>query len=859
MDQDLLAVFIKELREHLENLEPALVALAQNDGDKTIINLIFRSLHSIKGAAGFFGLEKLSQLSHKMESVAALIRDEKLKVDATILQALTAGKHKIREMVADFGHNKESTIQTETAALQNILDQSVRGSHRDTPLHNDNIVHPSILPPILRPFTLDTHLLQNALEQGHLFFVVTLLTHRDIKDKGKLLTDYFDEIENLGTFLDVQLDISSIKGLEDALAPDLCCQFFFSTSMQRDFVYLSFSVPEEQIVEIRRETIEKLVTTSNIQSSHQVPIFVEEKQLDIADLDEPTTPAQFAAQPPASTASTADDTGTLVFSTKILNELMQLTSEMVLRRNQLLRSTFAKDPSLSGIIEGIDQLTSTLREKIIQLRLQPIEKLFENLRPKMHALARQFGKNVQLEIQPNDVAVDQNIIHALNEPLLVLFQNALKHGIETSDVRTANGKHPEGHIRIETHKMNGNVVVDFVDDGGGVDPAVIKNLAVKAGIIHANAANQMIDRQLLDLVFSPNFPDEPSAFPCASMCKVRKQIEALGGNITLESALGIGVRVRIRIPLTSAIVSAMIVEANGRKFAIAQESIEEVARLGPQCKLEYVNTRSVLQLRDHLLPVVDLGVVLSNTLGTPPDAIQYDLTEEKRQKIIHKALRPNILIIKTPKLRFGLLVDTLLDSEEIVVQHLSPYFKPAQCYSGMALLGDGKVAMILDTEGIAQLGRCPDAHNDTPRPEVPHVSTENIAPPVSLLFVNDGGTETFAFKLDEISRIEKADPSRVEYIGDTAHLQHEHTSLRLISMGDPVRKLITDTNTFYVLIPKMADRIGIVAKTIMDVSETQVTLDTTLSYGKNILGTANIHGKMVLFVNVPQLLNDLNA
>jgi len=864
VDNELIEIFVQESKEHLDALEPEILALETASSDSEGVNTIFRGVHSIKGSSGFFGFDQIAKLSHIMENVMALVREGELAPTREMVDVFLECTDTLKEMIDDPQNSGNIAIENHLQKLNALLEPGEGGEEVTGPTVDESVE----LPEALENFVLDPLLIKNALSHGHLVFVIKLFMNKDIKDHGKTPYDYFKEIESLGEFLDAHFDFSVISGLEDALESELVVNFLFTTVMgSPDMITSVFDVPAEQVEEIDLEVLKDWLGTdpSKVEpKSRSEEVFlevVEEEEgtapSDAKPSDEPEAKAEESqkvvpAEKPAKQTHTvrkkADET--IRVNVSLLDDLMNLAGELVLSRNQLIRiseSVGQEVTGLQGVIQNMNLVTSEMHERVMQTRLQPLGIIFAKFNRIIRDLSNKLGKEIRLEIEGEDVELDKSIVEALSDPLTHLIRNTADHGIETPDDREKAGKPRMGNARLSARHVGGQVLIEIRDDGRGLDTAKLKRKAIEKGVLTVEEAEAMTERQAFNIIFLPGFSTAEQVSDVSGrgvgMDVVRTNIENLGGFIDIESELGRGTTISLRLPLTLAIIPAMIVGAGGRRYAIPQVNLEEVVRLGGKNKTEKVRGTRVLRLRDSLLTLLDLSEVLEiegdETKGTSDD-------------------EGFVLVLNLDNKQYGLIVNELYDSEEIAVKPMSLYTKDAGCYSGVTIMGDGKVAMILDVAGIATIANLDfgEIESFMEEREAEDSLALRSSDSESLLLFRNEGFELFAINLSTVARIEKVKASEIENVGSGEYLNLGGKSIQLIRMHHymPVAHPENSPEELYVLIPKLVSKpMGIIATQIVDTVETVVDLDQNTITGTGILGSTFINDSLVLLVDIYNL------
>ena len=846
----MLELFVQEAREHLGVLESDLVSLEANPRDAALLNRLFRAVHSVKGTAGFFGLTAITELAHVMESVMALVRDGRLEAGPELINLFLAGTDKLKAMVASPENSADIPSLAEREALGALL--------RSDPPARPAAAEKDILPLYLRSFRIDPELVRSALRNGHHVYVVQLRLHADIEAKGQGILDYLREVQSLGTLIDTATDIAEVGGLDAEAPADVVCSLLFATAMEPDLLLGAFDLPAAQLVQAAAPALREWLATQPVLGPATPPPPPSPPAVVApASPAAPAAPAALSppedgttgtAHPMASASRTKPDE-TVRISVSLLDALMNLAGEMVLGRNQLLRVAESRregagappeHEGLGGIIQGISAVTSDLQRTIMRARLQPVGGLLGRFHRVLRDLGQKLGKEIQLETVGDDVELDRALIEGLSDPLTHLVRNAADHGLEPREERLRVGKPPAGRVRISAAHLAGRVQIEVRDDGRGLDPVRLKAKAVEKGLITADQAERLGEAEAWQLIFAPGFSTAAVVSDVSGrgvgMDVVKTNIERLGGRVEIESVVGRGTAIIIRLPLTLAIIPALIVGCGDRLFAVPQLNLIEIVRIGPDRPLEDFGGSRLLRLREELLPVLDLSALL----GLPA-------TEDQ-------AGSGYVLILRLDRRRFGLRVDQVADTEEIVVKPLGRHLQGTTLYSGATLLGQGRIALILDLAGLAA-GRLP------PEPASTRETTRaSLRPPAEqVLLFRDGTPETFALHIANIGRIERLSSSRIERIGGQDFLRQENgPTLRLVRLQThlPVTPPGPLPAEIHVIVPRLVDQpIALVAEEILDAAELPVdALDTSTLIAPGVLGTASIEGALTIILDLYGLL-----
>lgn len=554
----------------------------------------------------------------------------------------------------------------------------------------------------------------------------------------------------------------------------------------------------------------------------------------------PATP-----QPAEAKAKTAPEANIRV-AVGVLDSLMNLAGELVLSRNQLLQAVSTEEKSgLDAISARLDQITSELQEAIMQTRMQQIGSVFGKFPRVVRDLGSKLGKQCDLEIEGKDVEVDKTIIEAIGDPLTHLVRNSIDHGVESPETRVAAGKDAKGKIELRAFYQAGKVCIEIKDDGGGINPDKLKEKALSKGIITPEKAEQMGDREAIRLIFAPGFSTAAEVTDVSGrgvgMDVVRTNISKLGGTVDVESTLGEGTSIMVTLPLTLAIIPSLIVQVGDDRFAIPQVSIVELVRVREnerETRLGRVQNAEVLRLRGQLLPLVRL----SEFLGCK--------NEEEMQQELIKAT--NIIVVDSGQTRFGLVVDALHDSEEIVVKPLGRHHEECRCLAGATILGDGHVALILDIPGIAADEDLSVSEEEIAKMAKEQELEEENGDLQAVLLFQTGEKDRFALSMDIISRIERVRSDQIDSVAGHEVLQYRTSTLPLLRLENIIAATTSETPEWvYVVVYEIRGReIGLVAPLLNDIRNVPTNVDTVTFAEPGVIGTLVIEEQTVRLLNL---------
>ncbi len=549
----------------------------------------------------------------------------------------------------------------------------------------------------------------------------------------------------------------------------------------------------------------------------------------------------------------------LRINVELLDRLMNLVGELTLVRNQAQASLRVEEGESQAILQRLNSVTTELQDTVLQTRMQPVGNLFGRFPRMVRDLARQLGKEVEVVTRGQEVELDKTVLERLSDPLTHLIRNSIDHGIETPEAREAANKPRSGKITLSAAPADGQVFIEIRDNGRGIDPNAIKAKAIAMRLRTEAELERMTPRELFSLILLPGFSTAKQVTEVSGrgvgMDVVRTNIEELEGTLSIDSILGQGTTISLRVPLTLAIVPCLIATCHRQRFAVPQRELEEIVCLHPGGKhvLEQAYDTEVFRLRQSLLPVVRLSEVLAHP---------RPLTADDKGKILARhadslASRTKIeylLVIRCAGKRFGLLVDDVLGREEIVVKPMHSALKRIGIFSGATMMGDGQVALIVHAEGIINHARCyaseVESHSDLKERDPNEVHR--------VLLFEYGPVEQFALPLVQVKRVELIATSRIDKIGKREYITIDGQSTLILRLSDVMDvSRCDDVESMFLILPKfVSEPMGILAHRIIDTESLAIQLQTS-SEERGLLGTAIVHDKLSLFLDVQGLREQL--
>ncbi|WP_158258624.1 chemotaxis protein CheA [Rhodopila globiformis] len=546
---------------------------------------------------------------------------------------------------------------------------------------------------------------------------------------------------------------------------------------------------------------------------------------------------------------------TIRVGVNLLETLITSVSELVLTRNQLLQILRSeKDSAFATPLQHLSLITSELQESVMKTRMQPIGNVWSTLPRMIRDLSRELGKKIQLEMEGSDTELDRQVLELIKDPLTHIIRNGADHGIESPADRIAAGKPEMGTIRLNAFHEGGHIIIEITDDGRGLDADRIRRKAIQEGLTSEAELAMMSDAQVFHFILRPGFSTAATVTAVSGrgvgMDVVRVNVEKIGGTIDVSSTPGRGARFMLKIPLTLAIVSALIVGCSGTRFALPQISVVELVNTSDSgvSRIQRIGETAVLRLRDRLLPLINLRHLL-----------RFDQTAGDTSGQV-------VIVIQAGALRFGLIVDHVYDTEEIVVKPVAPVLKGINVYSGNTILGDGSVCMIIDPNGVAHhLGQADLAVNTADPLKRNNELRDSGSDRRQLLLVRAGEGIRKAIPLDEIARLEEVEVQQICHSGGQMLVHYRDRLMSLVLASPDLMLRSNGSQPVLVFNEQPTDsrrgahldrrqrRIGLVVDQILDITESNVTIE--IDYGRpDILGSAIVDGQPTDIINVSYYL-----
>lgn len=679
-----LEIFIDESTEHLDTLYQQMLELEKNPEDKSIIEEIFRAAHTLKGMSATMGFDDLANLTHKIENVFDAIRYDKVKVQTEMMDTLFVAVDHLNEMVRDIADGGDG--KRDVSDIINRLERIEQGLPLDGETAEEEAEEKKTTPDSNLEIALDEFqitIIEQALEQGFKPYEIYVELSEDSLLKAARVYMVFEILEKHG---EVIYSNPSVSDLEEENFDYSFKTIVLTKESSEDIKAKILKVSEIRKVEISDFSLEVYKKEKEEEEQREQTKKEQPQKVSTKAKEQPKK----AAKKQASAASVkAAPTKTIRVNIERLDVLMNLFEELVIDRGRLEQiSMELKNPELQETVERMSRVSSDLQNIILTMRMVPIDTVFNRFPRMIRQLARDLKKEVNVEIIGADTELDRTVIDEIGDPLVHLIRNAIDHGIEKPEDRLKAGKPREGTITLEAYHSGNHVFVEITDDGAGINREKVKNKAIERGLITPQEAEMMSDQQINDLILTSGFSTTEKVSDVSGrgvgLDVVKNTIESLGGNISIESEEGRGSTFSIQLPLTLSIISVLLVELQKEKYAIPLSSIIETTIL-KKSEIYKAHDNQVIDFRGSIIPLVDLKEIF-----------EVPTVEETDDDFV------SIVIVRKGNKLTGLIVDSFIGQQEVVLKSLGNYMTNVFAISGATILGDGEVALIVDSNALVK-------------------------------------------------------------------------------------------------------------------------------------------------------------
>lgn len=655
-------LFVTESEEHLQLINESLLELEKNSNNPETMNKIFRSVHTLKGMSATMGFESLTKLAHRMEDVFDIFRKQKTQINTEVIDVLFKCLDTLEMLLEEVKGQKEMNIDVDQMIVQlesilpSLSEKTQEGKEEKKPVYLSRIEK--------------DNLEKIVKEQDLKIYVIDINLARDCQLKSARVFIVFHKLAEFGEVVKSQPCVEDLE----------VNRFGYSFSL----IFLS---------KIQKKKIEDALT--KIMEIDKVDLKILKNLSDIAQEPEPAPTIQVTT---AAAATKQEETQgkelmqlgfkkiqSIRVNTQRLDKLMNLVGELVIAKIRLMQiSQTHHIQQLDEILTNIDRLTGELQDEVMQARLIPMAQVFDRFPRMVRDLAHSKGKQINLEITGGEIELDRTVLDEIADPLVHLLRNSVDHGVELPQERKNHGKSPVGLIKLSARRERTHVLIEVGDDGRGIDPDLMRETAIKKGFLTEEEAGKLSDKEILNIITLPGFSTASQVTDTSGrgvgMDVVKMKIESLGGSLNFDSKLGQSSNFSLKLPLTVAIIRAMLVKVNEEIYATPIANIAETVKVNEN-KIKRIEKLEVINLRNEVLPLIRLGKVLGSTNG--------GLRESSNKEI-------SIVIVEVSGKKAGLIVDQLLGQQEVVIKSMGSILKGIKGFAGATILGDGRVALILD-------------------------------------------------------------------------------------------------------------------------------------------------------------------
>lgn len=705
-----LEIFIDETSEHIQNLSDCIMSLEQEPDNKDTINEIFRAAHSLKGMAGTMGFKRMQHLTHDMENVFQEVRSDKIKINGAMIDVLFQCLDAIEGYLDNVKNtSSEGTEDNEAiiASLNSILNgEEISG---EAPAESGEAPAPAAAAseaPADGEFVLrlscdeisdsEENTVKEKEDSGLKVFGLTVYIEKECLLKSARAFLVFKALEELGEILFYN---PSSQDIEDEKFENYFSVLVATDKDLNDLISASKTVSEIEEAVGKQITFEELKAVVEKETPAPAPAAPAATPAPAAPAAKPApaAPAKQSASGGNKAAANKPVTSrTIRVDIEKLDTLMNQVSELIIAKNSLVSISNA-DVSNSGSqtqsfteqLEYLERITTSLHESVMKARMVPIESVVNKFPRMIRDLSKTLNKKMELVMSGEETELDRTVVDQIGDPLQHLLRNSADHGLESNELRVQRGKPEVGRIFLNAYQEGNNVIIEVGDDGNGIDTQSVKEKAVERGLVTPEVAETLSQKEIIDFLFLPSFSMAKKISDISGrgvgLDVVKSNIEALGGDVEVKSTLGEGSKFIVRLPLTLAIIQALMVEIEDEKYAIALGSIQNIEDI-PVDEVKYVQAKEVITLRGNVIPLIRLDKILD--------------VKRKDPEAIEKKTSLTVVIVRKGDNYAGLVVDNLMGQQEIVIKSFGKYINNNKIISGATILGDGEVALILDSNAL---------------------------------------------------------------------------------------------------------------------------------------------------------------
>ena len=693
-----LEIFIDETSEHVQTLSDCIMVLEKEPDNKDTINEVFRAAHSLKGMAGTMGFKRMQHLTHDMENVFQEVRSDKIKVDSAMIDLLFKCLDAIDGYLNNVKASSDEGTEDNEMIIKELNDFIAVANGAPAPVASAPVEEKKAEKEVTNGANYleieltdeEKEAIKNAEESGSKVYGITIHIQKECLLKAARAFLVFKAVEEFGNILVYR---PSSQDIEDEKFE---FDFSFYMESEEDFEKISKAAGAVSEIESVVGGVVSYADIAGTDDKEEEPV-VEEVVATPVESTPAKAPVATPAAAPTATATAKKQTPakavtgrTVRVDIEKLDALMNQVSELIIAKNSLVsisssEASSFQNQSFNEQIEYLERITTNLHESVMKVRMVPIESTVNKFPRMIRDLSRQLGKKMELYMTGEETELDRTVVDQIGDPLQHLLRNSADHGLEPNEVRIQRGKPEVGSIFLNAYQEGNNVIIKVGDDGNGIDVEAVKNKAIERGTITAEQAENMTQKEIINLLFLPSFSMAKKISDISGrgvgLDVVKSNIEALGGDVEVSTVLGEGSTFTVRLPLTLAIIQALMVEIREEKYAIALGSISNIESI-PVNEIKYVEAQEVIHLRGNVIPIIRLDKILDINDG-----------QEDPENL-------TVVIVKKGDNLAGLVVDNLMGQQEIVIKSLGNYINNNKIISGATILGDGEVALILDVNTL---------------------------------------------------------------------------------------------------------------------------------------------------------------
>jgi len=902
MGDEILQTFLEEAEEHLDGIEQDLLEIEEmgENIDDELVNRVFRSAHSIKGGSGFLGLDTIKNLSHSVENILDMIRNKELVPTSEVVSKILEAFDRLKELIENASESNTMDIERWVKDLEHITKANLGDDEKDSVEEKVTVISPDDR----IAFEVTKFDYTHAIKGNNILYILEYDLIHDVQKKDITPLDVIQLLDDIGVIVDIIVGVAQVGDLDDEPSQISLPMFvLFSTIVEDDLIGSVTKLDDSKIIMFPEDyeplaegAVKKIKKKAEEKPAKKVESAETKSVEKPEEKPKPKKAKSVDKKANKETKSNSSDekvslkkSETLRVKVSVLDQLMNKAAQLVLARNQLIQAKEMDNRrNIDIATKEIDRVSSELQDAIMLTRMQPIHTIFNKIPRIVRDLAQDLGKEIELVMEGKDVELDKTMLEGLGDPLLHIVRNSADHGIEIPDIRREKGKPEVGTILLKAYHESGLVNIEIIDDGKGIDPEAIAISAMQKGLFSEREIDSMSDEEKINLVMLPGFSTAEKITDVSGrgvgMDVVRSNIDQMGGTVRIKSVKDVGSTITIKLPLTLAIISSLLIETSGQRFAVPQVNVSEVLTIAKKTlneRIKKIGDAEVLILRGELVPLMQLDELLEiDRKFFNPKTGKMEIDRRKRiadERIENKEAeaveerrseddnsRINIIIVNSGTYKYGLVVDSLQDNVEIVVKPLGVHLKTFREYAGATILGDGRVSLILDIAGLASKAEL-HSFSGSKKAKTILTKTEGAgkkqdAVNQTMLLFRNAPEERCALPLSKVIRLEKIKSGDIEIVGGKKVIQYRGGSLPVYALEEATNVgMLEDTEDLIVVVFNVnGNEVGLLTVPPVDAENLDLVIDERNSHMLGIDGTAIIDDHTVLIINIDEIMKTLN-